>query len=83
MTYVTSSTHELSNGFCSAGTVGGGGGPGVGFATPSQRFGSKNKINYISQNFNSTSSDMYGIIATNLTSTNTDVAVGMVWKEVY
>jgi len=26
---------------------------------------------------------MYGIIATNLTSTNTDVAVGMVWKEVY
>ncbi len=83
MTYVTSSTHELSNGFCSAGTVGGGGGAGVGFATPSQRFGSKNKINYISQNFNSTSSDMYGIIATNLTSTNTDVAVGMVWKEVY
>jgi len=83
MTYVTSSTHELSNGFAAAGTAGGGGGPGVGFSTPSQRAGSRNRINYISQNFDSTSSDMYGIVVTNLTTSNTDVAVGMVWKEVY
>jgi hypothetical protein len=83
MTYTASLTHELSNGFAAAGTVGGGGGAGVGFATPSQRAGSRNRINYISQNFNSTNSDMYGIVVTNLTSTNTDVVVGAVWKEVY
>jgi hypothetical protein len=83
MTYTATQTHELSNGFSAAGTAGGGGGPGVGFSTPSQRAGSRNRINYISQNFDSTASDMYGIVVTNLTATNTDVAVGMVWKEVY
>ena len=83
MTYTAAQTHELSNGFASAGSAGGGGGPGVGFSTPSQRQGSRNRINYISQNFDSNNSDMYGIVATNLTSTSTDVIVGMVWKEVY
>jgi hypothetical protein len=83
MTYTVAQTHELSNGFAAAGTAGGGGGPGVGFSAPSQRAGSRNRINYISQNFDSTNSDMYGIVVTNLTGTNTDVAVGMVWKEVY
>jgi hypothetical protein len=83
MTYTAAQAHELSNGFSAAGTAGGGGGPGVGFSTPSQRAGSRNRINYISQNFDSTTSDMYGIVVTNLTGTNTDVAVGMVWKEIY
>jgi len=83
MTYTASLTHELSNGFAAAGTAGGGGGPGVGFSAPSQRAGTRNRINYIAQNFDSTASDMYGIVVTNLTSTNTDVAVSMVWKEVY
>jgi hypothetical protein len=83
MTYTAALTHEITNGFSAAGTAGGGGGPGVGFSTPSQRFGSKNRINYIAQNFDSTNSDLYGIIVTNLTGTSTDVAVSMVWKEVY
>ena len=83
MGYTASRNHELTNGFAAAGTAGGGGGPGVGFSTPSQRFGTKNRINYIAQNADSTNSDMYGIIVTNLTNTSTDVAVSMVWKEVY
>jgi hypothetical protein len=83
MTYTAAQTHELSNGFAAAGTVGAGGGTGVGFSSPSQRAGSKNRINYIAQDFDSINSDMYGIVVTNLTGTNTDVGVGMVWKEVY
>ena len=83
MVYTASLTHEMFNGFSAAGSAGGAGGAGIGFSSPSQRFGSKNKINYIAQNFDSTNSDMYGIIVTNLTATNTDVAVGAVWKEVY
>ena len=83
MGYTASLNHEMSNGFAAAGTAGGGGGPGVGFSTPSQRAGSRNRINYISQNFDSTNSDMYGIMVTNLTGTSTDVIASMVWKEIY
>lgn len=83
MTYDTLSAHELLNGFAAAGTAGGGGGQGTGFSSTSQRQGSKNRINFISQNYDSTASDMYGIVVTNLTGTSTDVGVSMVWKEVY
>jgi hypothetical protein len=83
MGYTASLNHELLNGFTAAGTAGGGGGAGTGFSSTSQRAGSKNRINYIAQNFDSTNSDMYGIVVTNLTGTSTDVGVGMVWKEVY
>ena len=83
MLYTASRAHDMLNGFVAAGTAGAGGGPGTGFSTTSQRFGSVNKINYIAQNYDSTSSEMYGIIVTNLKGTSTDVGVGMVWKEVY
>jgi hypothetical protein len=83
MAYDATRTHEMLNGFVAAGTAGAGGGPGTGFSSTSQRQGSKNKINYIAQNYDSTSSEMYGIIVTNLTGTNTDVIASMVWKEVY
>ncbi len=79
MSYSTASAHELLNGFVAAA------GQGVGnFASSvSQRQGSKNRINYIAQNFDSTSSEMYGIVATNLTTTTTNVIASMVWKEIY
>ena len=79
MSYSTASAHELLNGFVGAA------GQGLGnFASSvSQRQGSKSKINYIAQNFDSTSSEMYGIVATNLTTTTTNVIASMVWKEVY
>jgi hypothetical protein len=83
MTYDVSKAHEMLNGFAAAGTAGAGGGPGTGFASTSQRQGSRNKINYIAQNYDSTASEMYGIVVTNLTGTNTDVIASMVWKEVY
>ena len=83
MVYSASAAHELLNGFSAAGTAGGGGGSGVGFSNTSQLQGSKNKINYIAQNYDSTNSDMYAIIVTNLTGTNTDVGVGLVWNEIY
>lgn len=83
MAYATSNAHEMLNGFVGATTAGGGGGPGVGASGTSQRQGSRNKINYIAQNYDSTSSEMYGIVVTNLTTTTTDVIASMVWKEVY
>jgi hypothetical protein len=71
--------HEFLNGFVAAG------GSGVGNAASgiSQRAGTTNKINYIAQNYDSTESDLYAVVVTNMTSTSTDVAAGMVWKEVY
>jgi hypothetical protein len=71
--------HEFLNGFVAAGGTGqGNASSGIG-----QRAGSTNKINYIAQNFESTDSDLYAIVVTNMTATATDVAAGMVWKEVY
>jgi hypothetical protein len=70
---------ELLNGFVFAG------GTGVGNAiagignTP----GVDTKINYIAQNYDSTDSEIYALVVTNMTSTNTDVGVGMTWKEVF
>ena len=78
ISYDSSSAHEIGNGFVSAG----GQGSGV-FGGISQRGGSKNRINYIAQNYHSNGSEMYAIVATNLTSTATDVIASMVWKEVY
>lgn len=78
VSYNSSSLHEIGNGFVSAG----GQGSGV-FGGISQRGGSKNRINYIAQNYHSNGSEMYAIIVTNLTSTATDVIGSMVWKEVY
>jgi hypothetical protein len=78
ISYNSSSQHEIGNGFVAAG----GQGSGV-FSGISQRGGSKNRINYISQNYHSNGSEMYAIIATNLTSTATDVVASMIWKEVY
>lgn len=83
MSYNVAQAHEMLNGFVAAGTAGAGGGAGTGFSSTSQREGTKNKVNYIAQNYDSTASEMYGIIVTNLTSTATDVIASMVWKEVY
>jgi hypothetical protein len=71
--------HEFLNGFVAAG----GAGVGNTVAGAGQRSGTTNKINYIAQNYDSTESDLYAVVVTNLTSTSTDVAAGMVWKEVY
>ena len=71
--------HEFLNGFVAAG----GAGVGNTVAGIGQRAGTANKINYIAQNYDSTSSDLYAVVVTNLTANSTDVAVGMVWKEVY
>jgi hypothetical protein len=71
--------HELLNGFVAAG----GAGVGNTISGTGQRAGSTNKINYIAQNYDSTNSDMYVVVVTNLTANSTDVAAGMVWKEVY
>lgn len=70
---------ELLNGFVYAG------GTGVGNATSgiSSTAGVETKINYIAQNYNSTDSELYAIMVTNLTSSPTSASVGITWKEVF
>jgi len=60
--------HEFLNGFVAAG------GSGVGNAASgiSQRAGTTNKINYIAQDYDSTNSDLYAVVVTNLTGTSTE-----------
>jgi hypothetical protein len=53
------------------------------FAGTAQHTGSTAKKNYISQNFDSTDSEIYVIVATNLATSTTTVGAAMQWREIY
>lgn len=70
---------EIDNGFVAASTQGSqkvGGAPGANLPSTAKK-------NYIVQNFDSTDSEIYVIIATNISSSSTTVGVGMQWREIY
>ena len=71
--------HEFLNGFVAAG----GAGVGNTISGIGQRPSTSNKVNYITQNYDSTNSEIYAVVVTNMTSTSTDVGAGIVWKEIY
>jgi hypothetical protein len=54
-------------------------------ANPSigSRGGVDNKLNFISQNINSTDSEIYVLVAKNLTANSTNVGASLVWKEIF
>lgn len=70
---------EIDNGWVGASTQGSqkaGGSPG-------SNIPSSAKKNYIVQNYDSTNSEIYVVVATNLGAQNTNVGVGMQWREIY
>jgi hypothetical protein len=70
---------ELDNGWVGASTQGSqkaGGAPGSNLPSTAKK-------NFIVQNYDSTSSEIYMIVATNLGSQSTNVGVGIQWREVY
>jgi hypothetical protein len=70
---------ELDNGWVGASTQGSQKAGG----SPAANLPSAAKKNYIVQNFDSTDSEIYLVVATNLGSQNTNVGVGFQWREVY
>ena len=50
---------------------------------PTANLPSQAKKNYIVQNYDSTDSEIYVVIATNIDSKATNVSVGMQWREIY
>lgn len=70
---------ELDNGFVAASTQGSqltGGAPG-------SNLPSSAKKNYIVQNLDSTDSEIYIVVVTNISGSSTGVNVGMQWREIY
>lgn len=70
---------EIDNGWVGASTQGSqkaGGAPG-------SNLPSSAKKNYLVQNYDSTDSEIYLVVATNLGAQNTYVGVGMQWREIY
>ena len=70
---------EMENGFVGASTQGSqkaGGAPGADMPSTAKK-------NYIVQNFDSSSSEVYVLVATNLGAQSTNVGVGMQWREIY
>lgn len=70
---------EIDNGWVGASTQGSqkaGGSPG-------SNIPSSAKKNYIVQNYDSTNSEIYVVVATNLGAQSTNVGVGMQWREIY
>jgi hypothetical protein len=70
---------EIDNGWVGASTQGSqkaGGSPG-------SNIPSSAKKNYIVQNYDSTDSEIYVVVATNLGAQSTNVGVGMQWREIY
>lgn len=70
---------EIDNGWVSASTQGS---QQVGGA-PTSNLPSTAKKNYIVQNYDSTDSEIFVLVATNLGNGSTNVGVGMQWREVY
>jgi hypothetical protein len=70
---------ELSGGFIFAGGVGGGNNIAGQQQTPTIN----QKVNFITQNFDSTDSEIYILAMKNMTGTSTDVGCTMIWTEVY
>ena len=70
---------ELDNGWVGASTQGSQKAGG----SPNSNIPSSAKKNYIVQNYDSTNSEIYLVVATNLGSQNTNVGVGMQWREIY
>jgi hypothetical protein len=70
---------EIDNGWVGASTQGSqkaGGSPG-------SNLPSSAKKNYIVQNYDSTNSEIYVVVASNLGAQSTNVGVGMQWREIY
>lgn len=70
---------ELDNGWVAASTQGNqrvGGSPG-------SNLPSSAKKNYIVQNYDSTDSEIYVVVVTNVGASSTNVGVGMQWREIY
>jgi len=70
---------ELDNGWVGASTQGSQKAGG----SPASNIPSSAKKNYIVQNYDSTDSEIYLVVATNLGAQNTNVGVGMQWREIY
>jgi hypothetical protein len=70
---------ELDNGWVGASTQGSQKAGG----SPASNIPSSAKKNYIVQNYDSTDSEIYVVVATNLGSQSTNVGVGMQWREIY
>lgn len=70
---------ELDNGFVAASTQGNqriGGSPGANLPSTAKK-------NYIVQNFDSSDSEIYVIVVTNISGSSTVVNIGMQWREIY
>jgi len=70
---------EIDNGWVAASTQGSqkaGGAPG-------SNIPSSAKKNYIVQNYDSTDSEIYVLVATNVGTSSTTVGVGLQWREIY
>jgi hypothetical protein len=70
---------EIDNGWVGASTQGSQKAGGA----PTSNIPSSAKKNYIVQNYASTDSEIYVIVATNLGTQSTDVGVGLQWREIY
>jgi hypothetical protein len=70
---------ELDNGWVGASTQGSQKAGG----SPASNIPSSAKKNYIVQNYDATDSEIYLVVATNLGAQNTNVGVGMQWREIY
>lgn len=70
---------EMDNGFVGASTQGSQKAGGA----PASNLPSEAKKNYIVQNYDSTDSEIYVVVATNIGSQSTNVGVGWQWREIY
>lgn len=70
---------EIDNGWVGASTQGSQKAGG----SPNSNIPSSAKKNYIVQNYDSTNSEIYVVVATNLGAQSTNVGVGMQWREIY
>jgi len=70
---------ELDNGFVGASTQGSQKAGGA----PAANIPSSAKKNYIIQNYDSSDSEIYVVVATNLGAQSTNVGVGFQWREIY
>jgi hypothetical protein len=76
---IVSNGDELDNGWVGASTQGSQKAGGA----PASNMPSTAKKNYIVQNYDSTSSEVYIVVATNLGSQSTQVGAGFQWREIY